>query len=81
MVTLRLRIQTLAVVFLLFGVAAPGEAPAQTYPNRPIRFVVPYAAGGPTDLAARVIAQNVGGQLGQPVVVENRPGVAAIAGA
>ncbi|MFS8975945.1 tripartite tricarboxylate transporter substrate binding protein [Cupriavidus necator] len=50
--------------------AAPGDA----FPSRPIRFVVPYAAGGTTDLVARTVGQRVGEKLGQPVVIENRPG-------
>ncbi|BAT60175.1 tripartite tricarboxylate transporter family receptor [Variibacter gotjawalensis] len=47
---------------------------AQSYPTKPIRFVVPYLAGGTTDLVARVVGEKVGAKLGQPVVVENRPG-------
>ncbi|WP_454752565.1 Bug family tripartite tricarboxylate transporter substrate binding protein [Cupriavidus necator] len=50
--------------------AAPGDA----FPSKPIRFVVPYAAGGTTDLVARTVGQRVGEKLGQPVVIENRPG-------
>ncbi|MFJ4288709.1 Bug family tripartite tricarboxylate transporter substrate binding protein [Cupriavidus sp. NPDC089707] len=53
-----------------FSAAAPGDS----YPSRPIRFVVPYAAGGTTDLVARTVGQRVGEKLGQPVVIENRPG-------
>ncbi len=47
---------------------------AQSYPVRPIRFVVGYAAGGSTDVAARLVAQKMADQLGQPVTVENRTG-------
>jgi len=46
-------------------------ARAQAYPSRPITIVVPYAAGGPTDVIARVLGQQMRGQLGQPVLVEN----------
>ena len=50
---------------------APFAAAADTYPDRPIKLVVPYAAGGGTDAIARVIAQGMTGQLGQQLVVEN----------
>lgn len=49
-------------------------AAAQTFPTKPIRFVVPFAAGSATDTLARVLGQSVSGDLGQPVVVENVPG-------
>lgn len=51
-----------------------GGVLAQDYPTRPIKFVVGYAAGGPTDVIARVVAQDVIASLGQPVIVENRAG-------
>jgi len=50
---------------------------AQDYPSRPIRFVVGFAAGGPTDVIARITGQDMSAVLGQPVVVENRPGANA----
>jgi tripartite-type tricarboxylate transporter receptor subunit TctC len=53
---------------------------AQTYPSRPVRLIVPYAAGGPTDLAARHIAEALRPHLGQSVVVENRGGAGGIPG-
>ncbi len=58
---------------LLLGVLA-AAAQAQTYPNRAVRLVVPYVAGGGTDFTARVIAPKLSEALGQQVVVENRPG-------
>jgi tripartite-type tricarboxylate transporter receptor subunit TctC len=56
----------------LWAVAA--QAMAQTFPSRPLRIVVPAAAGGNLDLVSRQLAQKLTEQLGQPVVVENRPG-------
>ena len=62
----------LAVALVTTGAAA--QDPAGTYPNRPIRIMVPYAAGGGIDVLARLIGQKLSESLGQPVVVENKPG-------
>lgn len=57
----------------LLAVALPAAA---AYPDRPVRLIVPYAAGGGTDTAARMIARKLAPLLGQPVVIENKPGAA-----
>ena len=51
-----------------------GIRSAKAYPDRPIHLLVPYSAGGPNDVIARLIADKLGNELGQPVIVENRPG-------
>jgi len=66
----RAAIATLACVAAM----GPFTAQAQDYPSKPIKFVVGYAAGGPTDVIARILGVEVGNFLGQPVVVENRAG-------
>ena len=58
-----------------------GLASAQTYPNKPIRLVIPQAPGGGSDTIGRFIAQKLGDSLGQPVVVDNKPGAAGMLGA
>src|SRR5258708_10442584 len=61
----------------------PAPAPAQyaaDYPGRPIRIVVPLAAGGNVDIVARTLAEPISRSLGQPVVVENRPGASSLVG-
>ena len=62
------------VIFIALAAALAGAAHAQNYPARPVRIVVPYAAGGNTDFTARVIATKLTDVFGQQVVVENRPG-------
>jgi tripartite-type tricarboxylate transporter receptor subunit TctC len=60
--------------------ALPAAAHAQEWPSQPIRMIVPFAAGGPTDIPARLIAEEMGKRLPQRVVVENRTGAGALVG-
>ncbi len=62
-----------AAVFMLVGVVSQ-HCHAQTWPDRPIRVIVPFAAGGVPDVLARIISENLRGSVGQPIVVENRAG-------
>ena len=59
----------------LLGAGLPASAPAESaYPSRPVRWVVPYTAGGATDVLSRLICQRLSERLGQPFIVENKPG-------
>jgi tripartite-type tricarboxylate transporter receptor subunit TctC len=72
---------TRALCAILFAAAAlhAGGAAAQ-YPNKPIRLMVPFPPGGSTDIVARIVAQKLGTQLGQPLVIENRGGAGGTLG-
>ena len=74
--------QALAVgAVLMAGLALPaGEALAQAWPSKPVRLVIPFPAGGSTDVVGRVVAQELTTRLGQQVVVDNRPGASGTVG-
>jgi len=82
-----MRRRTLKAVAIVAMLVACGTLHAQQqdaaadYPQRPIRIVVPFAAGGATDVLARMLGQKISPRLGQPVIVENKPGAASNLGA
>jgi len=69
------------VSFAGLAIAAPGIVAAQSYPAKAVRVVVPFPAGGGTDIQARAIFKELGEQLKQPIVIENRPGASGLIGA
>jgi tripartite-type tricarboxylate transporter receptor subunit TctC len=69
----------LAAALVLAGSALPARA--QSYPSKPIRLVVPFPAGGGTDFFARTVGNKMSEQMGQPIIVDNRPGAGSIIGA
>src|SRR5262245_15257723 len=69
-----------AAVALATSVSLAGSASAQSYPNRPVRIIVPYGAGGMADVTMRMVAEKLSTKLAQPFVIDNRPGAAGIIG-
>ena len=67
-----------AAAFSLLALAAAAQSP---YPNRPIKWIVPYTPGGITDTVTRIVTQKLGDALGQPIIIENKPGANSIVGA
>jgi tripartite-type tricarboxylate transporter receptor subunit TctC len=63
-----------------FAAALAAPALAQTFPSRPVRIIVPYGAGGATDIVARIMAEHASREAGQSFIVENRGGGASIPG-
>ena len=72
-----MRLRALAACLVL---ALPGAATAQQWPSRPITLISPYPPGGTNDIVGRLFADKIAAKLGQPIVVENRPGAAGIVG-
>jgi tripartite-type tricarboxylate transporter receptor subunit TctC len=70
----------LGSLILLLLIAAAARAEAQDYPTRPIRLIVPFAAGGPADVLARIVAPPMAAVLGQNLVIENRAGAGGVLG-
>ncbi|MDP1839472.1 MAG: tripartite tricarboxylate transporter substrate binding protein [Reyranella sp.] len=68
------------VASTLAAVALPAGAQSQPWPSKPIKLVVPYAPGGTTDVVARMVAEYLGKQLGQNIIVDNKPGKGAMVG-
>jgi tripartite-type tricarboxylate transporter receptor subunit TctC len=69
----------LPALALALGAALPGQARA-AYPDRPVRIIVPFAPGGGTDIIARVMSEGMARELGQPVIVDNKPGAGTLIG-
>ena len=65
------------MVMVLASIASFTPASAQNYPTRPIKVVVPFTAGGGSDITARMVTEQMAPKLGQPMIVENRPGASA----
>jgi len=80
MYVLRL-IKAIAAVALVAGAPSPASAQSDTWPSKPIKFIVPFAPGGGADVVARLVGAKLADALGQPVVVENRAGASGNIGA
>ncbi len=75
------RSTALYVLSLLAGLAVSAAYAQAPYPARPIRIVVPFPAGGPSDVLARLVGDRMSADFQQPVVIENRPGANTVIGA
>ena len=72
---------SIKILALAAALLSPMVVHAETYPIRPVHIVVPYAAGGPTDVYARILGHNLSELLNQPFVIDNKPGAATMIGA
>ena len=77
---LQLRRLPVVVLVAALAIGAAMPAPAHDYPNRPIRFIVPYPPGGGTDVVARIMNEALATELGQPVIIDNKGGAAGNVG-
>lgn len=81
---MKLKTQVLAIAAIAMAALAtsqPAVAQTDAYPNKPIKLIVPFPPGGASDLTARTLAQKMGESMGQPIVVENKPGANGALGA
>ena len=81
MINRRTLVHAIAAAAAVTAAPAIAQAPVSNWPNKPIRYIVPFAPGGTTDILARTIGERLGAALGQPIVVENKPGQGGSIGA
>src|SRR5437879_11900007 len=76
----RSAVRNIGCLLVMLALAATSAAFAQGYPNRPIKVIVPWPPGQTTDIAARMVSEKLALVLGQPLVVDNRPGAGGLIG-